>query len=66
MLRFLAMFRRRSGGSALGLERAHRRDIGMDDWDGSIGTSQPDRLWPDQPAPARPTRSFLIARGVPL
>lgn len=23
-----------------------RRDIGMDDWEGSIGTADPDQLWP--------------------
>lgn len=49
MARLLAVLRRfgilRSDLPAHG--RPHlRRDLGMDDWEGSIGTARPDRLWP--------------------
>jgi hypothetical protein len=37
------------------------RDIGMDDWQGSIGTSDPDRLWPVADA-ARPSNAALAIR----
>lgn len=40
-----------------------RRDIGMDDWEGSLGTSLPSRLWPLRgglPEPsARPAATAL-------
>jgi hypothetical protein len=48
MFRIPWPFRRGLGRSGpMGFGGAHlRRDIGMDDWEGSIGTADPDRLWP--------------------
>ena len=41
------------------------RSIGMDDWQGSIGTSHPDLLWPafhNTRTPASPWVPFSAAR----